>query len=87
MSAPVLSIKDQEDHTDKVVLEHLLQSRWPWSVEEVGRQLNNPLDAEDTVGRLCTEGLVHRMGGFVFPTRAAVRSADLDLGVGGHDDD
>lgn len=59
----------------------LVDSPWPWSVEEIARELQNRLDAEDAVCRLVGAGLVHRLGVFVFPTRAA-RRAD-QLGVGG----
>jgi hypothetical protein len=84
--SPTHSIAEQEDHTDKVVLEYLLLSKWPWSVEEIGRKINDSTDTEDAVARLSAEGLVHRLGGFVFPARAALRSVDLELGVGGEDD-
>jgi hypothetical protein len=81
------SIAEQEDHTDKVLLEYLLLSKWPWSVEELGRKINDPTDAEDAVARLHAEGLVHRLGDFVFPSRAALRSVHLELAVGGGEDD
>jgi hypothetical protein len=73
----------EEDDTDKTVLELLLRARWPWSVEEVGRELGDTFRAEDAAGRLRAAGLAHRNGALLFPTRAAVRAADLDLAVEG----
>jgi hypothetical protein len=54
---------------------------YPWTVDEIGREIENRLAAEDSVRRLTEAGLLHRAGEFVFPTRAA-RRAD-QLGVGG----
>jgi len=74
------SIAEREWASDKTVLELLLNSQqWPWSVEEVGRELGDRVDAEDAVGRLRGAGLVHRLDGFVFPTRAAIHAVELDL--------
>jgi hypothetical protein len=69
-----------EDDMDKGVLELLLHSpQWPWSVEEVGREVGDRLAAEDAVSRLNRAGLAHRHGEFVFPTRAAIRAVQLDV--------
>jgi hypothetical protein len=79
-SDDVTPIAAAENATDKTVLELLLHSKqWPWSVEEVGRELGDRIDAADSVGRLSRAGLVHRHDGFVFPTRAAIRAVELDL--------
>ena len=48
-----------------------------WSAEEVARELGSPLDAEDSLARLAAVGLIHRLDGFAFPTRAAVRFEKL----------
>ncbi len=56
-------------------------SSYPWTVEEIGREIENRLAAVDSVGRLTKAGLLHCSGEFVFPTRTA-RRAD-QLGVGG----
>jgi hypothetical protein len=71
-----------ETDRDRNVLNLMLaDSPWPWTVDEIARELQNRLDAEDAVWRLTGAGLVHRFGEFVFPTRTA-RRAD-QLGIGG----
>jgi hypothetical protein len=55
---------------DALVLTLLVEARTPWSLEEVGRELADPDSATD---------VVHRLGKFVFPTRAGVRAAQLPL--------
>jgi predicted transcriptional regulator len=70
---------EQQDHTDAVILEALLDSdaQRPWSVDEVARLLNDPIDASDGLGRLVRAGLVHRHDGFVFASRAALRADEI----------
>jgi hypothetical protein len=53
----------------------------PWTVEEIGRELESPNDVIDGVGRLDRAGLVHRIGEFVFPTRAARRAGEIEVGT------
>jgi hypothetical protein len=49
-----------------------------WSVAEVGRQVGDELAAADALSSLHRDGLIHRTGdGFVFATRAAIRSSEL----------
>lgn len=65
----------EDEFRDGNVLGLLIDSGWPWSVDEIACELSNPLAATDAVGRLSGAGLVHRLGEFVLPTRAA-RQAD-----------
>jgi hypothetical protein len=69
----------EEAEIDALVLTLLVEARAPWSLEEVGRELPRREAAADVVHRLATAGLVHRLDGFVFPSRAAVRAAQLSL--------
>jgi hypothetical protein len=69
-----------ERHTDNVVLALIFREEWPWSVE-IGRELNDQTEASDDVGRLATSGLVHLLGDLVFPTRAARRGAEIEIGT------
>jgi predicted transcriptional regulator len=70
-----------ERHTDVVVLGIMLHDEsWPWSVDEIGRELQDHARAEDSIRRLAEHGLVHRLGEFVFPTRAARRGAEIEIG-------
>jgi hypothetical protein len=51
-----------------------------WSVEEVVRQLSaSRLEVVDGIASLEAAGLIHRVGDFVFATRAASNFDRLDL--------
>jgi hypothetical protein len=68
----------EEDRLDFEVFQLLLgDAQRLWSVEEVAREVGVRLDTEDALTRLCGAGLVHRLEGFVFATRPALRSAQL----------
>ncbi len=54
---------------------------WPWSVEEIARELDDKDEAIEAVRRLTDSGLVHRLGELVFPTRSARRAADIEIGT------
>jgi hypothetical protein len=71
----------QVDADEKAVLILLFEDRYPWKVEELTRELNHPTDAVDAIASLAGDGLVHRLGDFVFPTRAARRSDELYEGA------
>ncbi len=68
-------IADDEDALDWVILSMLLAQNTllPWATEEIAREIGDPVTTEDSIARLYGAGLVHRLNGFVFPTRAAVR--------------
>jgi hypothetical protein len=67
------------DRAEAIVLLLLLADdvRFPWSLREIQLELGEYADAEDAVTSLRASGLVHRCGDFVFPTRTAVRHAEL----------
>ncbi len=68
------------EQSDSIVLDLLLRGGpWPWSVKEIARELGDEPDALDAVRRLASGGLVHLLGEFVFPTRAARRASELQL--------
>jgi len=49
-----------------------------WSVEDIGRDLEDPLGVEDAVRGLCNAGLIHKSSdGYVFATRAAWRMVQM----------
>jgi hypothetical protein len=75
--------KEAERHTDNTVLGLMFNdaSSWAWSVEEIARELANPAKARDAVSRLIADGLLHRIDDFVFPTRAARRGAEIEIGT------
>jgi predicted transcriptional regulator len=65
---------------DRNVMNLVLDDSWPWTVDEIARELHSHIEAHDAVARLADAGLLHRLDGFVFPTRTA-RCAD-ELGLG-----
>jgi hypothetical protein len=71
-------IAQAEKDIDKAVLELLLHSQqWPWSVEEVGREVGDQLGAEDALSRLARAGLATVTTGSSF--RAEQRSVRSSL--------
>jgi predicted ATPase len=73
-----LTATSDEDKFDQAVLGLLLHAARPWAIGELERQIGDRLAVDDAVDRLHGDGLIHRLSdGFVFPTRAAVRTAEL----------
>lgn len=71
-----------EEQRDRSVIGLLLSGgSWPWTVDEIARELRAPIEAADAVSRLTEAGLLHRFGDFVFPTRAARRADELEVGA------
>jgi hypothetical protein len=69
-----------ESHAEDCILRWLLDSEQqrPWSVDEVAREYGDRLVAIDALANLNGVGLIHRMGDFVFATRAAIRFNQID---------
>lgn len=68
----------EQDHLiDSAILDMLVCSdnQRPWSVDEVERQIGK--EAIDGLNRLYGAGLIHRLDGFVWASRAAVVAQDL----------
>jgi hypothetical protein len=74
---------EAERMIDNLVLAAMFNdsSPWPWSIEEIARELGNPAEAQDAVRRLTESGLMHLLGDFAFPTRAARRGAEIEIGT------
>lgn len=72
-------VAEDENRTDANVLGPLLGEPGPWSVDEVAREVGDPVGAADALARLYGAGLVHRLDVFAFPTRAAREAARLAL--------
>lgn len=76
----IQTVADEEAQTDQAVLGLLLtDSAAIWSVEEVASEIGNLIHVTDSVNRLAGIGLVHRLDGFVFVTRAAAKATELAL--------
>jgi hypothetical protein len=71
-----------DDEIDNTVVSFMLDGdSWPWSLEEIARELGDRPDAEDAVARLTGAGLVHRLGDLAFPTRSLRRANELRIGT------
>jgi hypothetical protein len=78
-SESVVDVAEQDDRIDRALLGLLLRSgpHGLWSLEELGREIGDSLYVQDAVNRLHGQGLIHRLGDFVFVTRAAARVEEL----------
>jgi hypothetical protein len=76
--SPDFSAAHKADHLDFIVLETIIDPcAGLWSAAEVQQALGGDIDVEDSITRLHGIGLIHKLGEFIFPTRAAARSHDL----------
>lgn len=62
---------------DASVLDLLTAAPALWSTAELAREIGDPITAADAIARLHAVGLAHRLGDFVFATRAAHHAAQL----------
>lgn len=62
-----------EEDTDIAILDALLDrdAQRPWSLEEIAREIGDAVAASDSLARLYRAGMIHRLDGFVFASRAA----------------
>lgn len=72
---------ERMDRRERTVLHLLIQDPFPWTIEELGRELGDRASTSDAVATLAGAGLVHRFGEFVIPTRSARRSDELHEGA------
>jgi hypothetical protein len=72
---------EEDTTTDSAVLGLLLDpgSERPWSREELAREIGDEIATADSLGRLDGAGLIHRLDGFVWASRAALAAARLGL--------
>jgi hypothetical protein len=63
---------EEDGQVDHAIVLLLLgrESQRPWSEEEMKREIG--CDVTDSLARLYAAGLVHRLGSFVWATRAAL---------------
>lgn len=69
---------EQDDQIDSAIMVLLIDSPVPVATYEVAREVGD-VEATDGLARLVRAGLVHRLDGFVFATRAALRGRRLVL--------
>jgi hypothetical protein len=70
---------DEEAQAEWAVLNLLIDQdeQRPRSEDEIIRERGNRVDALDAIDRLHSAGLIHRNGGFLFATRAAIRFSQI----------
>jgi hypothetical protein len=73
----VAEIQRRADWSILTLMLHPSEHDGLWSMAELERQLEDPIEAQDAVGRLYRDGLVGRCGDHVFPTKAASRFDQL----------
>ncbi|MHB1859805.1 MAG: hypothetical protein ACYCUM_06810 [Solirubrobacteraceae bacterium] len=70
------TVVEDEDVTDCAVVGMLVGcDRRLWSRDELERELK--IDLADSLNRLYGAGLIHRLEGFVWATRAAIKSDEI----------
>ena len=75
-------VQPSEERLDNLVLGLTLDGpTWLWGVDEIAREIGDPVGAQDAVARLTAAGLVHRIGEFVFATRSARRAGEIAVGT------
>jgi hypothetical protein len=73
------SVAEIEADTDRAILAMILTDPVLWKDDEIVREMDHPLDAQDGLRRLCATGLLHRVDDeFYCLTRAAARADALD---------
>jgi hypothetical protein len=62
--------------TDGAIMTMLLadDGQRPWTFAEIAREMGDEIGTTDSLNRLYGGGLIHRLEGFVFATRAALAS-------------
>lgn len=78
---PTLTPIERDNQADAVIMLLLTQNdtQRPWSVDEIARELGERHNATDALSRLYGTGLIHRMGEFVWATRAAIHTDEISI--------
>jgi DNA-binding HxlR family transcriptional regulator len=80
---PTATPLEDDDRTDQLVLNLLVEPDQPWSEEEIIRELTgvSRIAVIDSLARLRGKGVVHRLNEFAFMTRPARESYRLTGGI------
>jgi hypothetical protein len=73
------SIAEEDGQVDHAIFLLLLDrdAQRPWSDQELEREMG--CDVRDNLTRLHAAGLIHRLKGFVWATRAALAAEDIGV--------
>jgi predicted transcriptional regulator len=74
---PTVIERDAQEDSAILGLLTLETSHRPWAVEEIAREMRR--DVTDSLNRLDGGGLIHRLDGFVWATRAAVMADEIGM--------
>ena len=74
---PTVIERDAQEDSAILALLMLETSHRPWAVEEIARDMGR--DVTDSLNRLYGGGLIHRLDGFVWATRAAVMADEIAM--------
>jgi hypothetical protein len=76
---PTLTPAEQDGQIDSAILGLLIyeNAQRPWSKDEITREIGS--DTTDSLNRLYGAGLIHRLQGFVWATRAAIMAQEISL--------
>lgn len=72
MQSQHTTLPPREKDTDRAFMTLLLDSLRPLAVAEIKQKMDDPIAAVDGIARLVAVGLAHRLGDFVFASRAAI---------------
>ena len=80
---PESTLAGRDRRSESAILGLLLdpEAQRPWAVDELVREIGDQLAITDALVRLRAAGLVHRLDGFVFASRAALRSHEITGGA------
>jgi hypothetical protein len=78
---PTPTPAQQYNQADGNILLWLTQddAQRPWSVDEIIREYGDRADAIDALARLYGTGLIHRLGEYVWATRAAIHADEITI--------
>lgn len=78
---PTLTPAERDQYADGNILLWLTtgDTQRPWSVDEIIREYGDRADATDALSRLYGAGLIHRMGEYVWATRAAIHADEIAI--------
>jgi hypothetical protein len=75
--------QEDKDLLENCVLHLMVDDATPglWSTDELAKAYGDPVATADALAELHAMGLIHRHCEFVWPTRAATRTVQIEAGV------